>query len=101
MVRMCVAVAFFCVAFAGCAVAPSSAASGVRDADAKMVETCKYVGEVDGSSGWGGLAASAGMENAKNAAREQAATKLGATHIVWNAINGGMAPSVSGKAYKC
>lgn len=88
-------------ALSACAVAPSSAANSVRDADAKMVETCRYVGEVDGSSGWGGLAASAGMENAKNAAREQAATKLGATHIVWNSINGGMAPSVSGKAYKC
>ncbi|MEP6484215.1 MAG: hypothetical protein ABJB01_07180 [Rudaea sp.] len=84
-----------------CAVAPSTAASSVHDADAKMVESCKYVGEVDGSSGWGGLAASAGTENAKNAARDQGSKKLGATHIVWNNLNGGMAPSVSGKAYKC
>jgi hypothetical protein len=65
-----------------------------------MVTSCKYVGEVQGSSGWGNLAASAGMENAKNEARENAA-KLGATHIVWGNIAGGYSPYVSGKAYKC
>jgi hypothetical protein len=65
-----------------------------------MVASCKYLGEVQGSSGWGNLAASAGMENAKTEARENA-SKLGATHVVWNNISGGMAPSVSGKAYQC
>ena len=55
----------------GCAVAPSSTAVRVQDADAKMVMSCKYLGEVQGSSGWGNLAASAGMENAKNEARER------------------------------
>lgn len=65
-----------------------------------MVSSCKYLGEVQGSSGWGNLAASAGMENAKTEARENAA-RLGATHILWNAIAGGYAPYVSGKAYKC
>ncbi len=65
-----------------------------------MVISCKYVGEVQGSSGWGNLAASAGMENAKNEARENAA-KLGATHVVWNNIAGGYSPYVSAKAYKC
>lgn len=86
--------------FAGCAVTPSVSASRVQDADAQMVASCKYVGEVQGSSGWGGLAASAGMENAKSEARESA-TKLGATHILWNNISGGWGPSVSGKAYQC
>jgi hypothetical protein len=84
----------------GCAVAPSAAAAHVQEADAQMVTSCKYLAEVQGSSGWGNLAASAGMENAKNEARESA-TKLGATHIVWNSIAGGYAPYVSGKAYKC
>jgi len=83
-----------------CAVAPSSTAARVQDADAKMVASCKYLGEVQGSSGWGNLAASAGMENAKNEARENAA-KLGATHLLWNNINGGFSPYVSGKAYSC
>jgi len=84
----------------GCAVAPSAAAARVQEADAQMVSSCKYLGEVQGSSGWGNLAASAGMENAKTEARENAA-KLGASHILWNAIAGGYAPYVSGKAYKC
>lgn len=84
----------------GCAVAPSAAAAGVHEADASMVASCQYVGEVQGSSGWGNLAASAGMENAKNEARERA-SKLGATHVVWNNIAGGYSPYVSGKAYKC
>ncbi len=85
---------------ASCAVAPSPAASRVQEADAQMVASCKYVGEVQGSSGWGNLAASAGMENAKNEARENAA-RLGATHILWNNITGGYSPFVSGKAYRC
>ena len=84
----------------GCAVAPSTAASHVLEADAQMVVSCKFVGEVQGSSGWGNLAASAGMNNAKNEARDNAA-KLGATHIVWDNIAGGYSPYVSGKAYKC
>jgi len=86
--------------FSGCAVAPSAAAARVQEADAQMVVSCKYVGEVQGSSGWGNLAASAGMENAKSEARENAA-KLGATHVVWNSITGGYSPYVSAKAYRC
>jgi len=86
--------------FTGCAVSPSATASRVQEADAQMVASCRYVGEVQGSSGWGNLAASAGMENAKNEAREKAA-KLNATHVVWNSIVGGYSPYVSAKAYRC
>ncbi len=96
---LCAAV-LACICLSGCAVAPSAAASRVQEADAQMVASCKYIGEVQGSSGWGNLAASAGMENAKNEARENAA-KLGATHILWNNIAGGYSPYVSGKAYRC
>ena len=84
----------------GCATAPSAAAARVQEADAQMVAACQYLGDVQGSSGWGNLAASAGMENAKNEARDSAA-KLGATHIVWNNITGGYSPYVSAKAYRC
>ena len=84
----------------GCATAPSAAAARVQEADTNMVASCRYLGDVQGSSGWGNLAASAGMENAKNEARENAA-KLGATHVVWNNITGGYSPYVSAKAYKC
>jgi hypothetical protein len=86
--------------FTGCASAPSPSASRIHDADTSMVTNCKYVGEVQGSSGFGNLAASAGMENAKNEAREQA-TKLDATHVVWNNVTGGFAPNASAKAYRC
>ena len=72
---------FACLCLSGCAVAPSAFASRVQEADAQMIASCKYIGEVQGSSGWGNLAASAGMENAKNEARENAA-KLGATHVL-------------------
>lgn len=84
----------------GCATAPSPQAMAVRDADAKMVEGCQYLGDVTGTSGFGGLVASVGTKNAQNEARDQAAG-LGATHVVWNMLAGGMAPSVSGKAYRC
>jgi len=86
--------------FSGCATSPSTAAARVQEADNQMVAGCKYLGDVQGSSGWGNLAASAGMENAKNEARDSAA-KLGATHVVWNNITGGYSPYVSAKAYKC
>lgn len=85
---------------AGCATSRSPAALTVQEADANMVAGCTYLGDVTGTSGWGGLAASTGIENAKNQALERAAKK-GATHVVWNSIAGGWGPSVSGKAYRC
>ena len=84
----------------GCATTLSSSATRILDADAKMVDGCTYVGEVHGSSGWGNLAASTGIENAKNEAREKAAA-LGATHILWTNVSGGYSPYVSGRAYIC
>ena len=83
-----------------CATSRSAAANRVQEADSNMVAGCTFLGEVSGTSGWGGLAASTGIENAKNQALEQAAKK-GATHVVWNALAGGWGPSVSGKAYRC
>jgi len=83
-----------------CATSPSPGASAVRDADERTVANCTFVRSVSGTSGWGNLAASAGIENAKNEAREQAA-HAGATHIVWMSVAGGYSPNVSGSAYKC
>lgn len=84
----------------GCATGRSPAATRIQEADSNMVAGCTYLGEVSGTSGWGGLAASTGIENAKNQALDQAAKK-GATHVVWNNLAGGWSPSVSGKAYRC
>lgn len=64
------------------------------------VEDCKYISNVIGTSGWGGLASTTGINNAKEQAKQQA-IELGATHMVWQSINGGYSPSVSANAYKC
>ena len=84
----------------GCATTQSGSAARVRDADMKTVQNCQFVGDVHGTSGWGNLAASAGIQNAKNEAREQAAT-MGASHIIWTGTAGGYSPYVTGKAYNC
>ncbi len=84
----------------GCATVPSPSASKIYDADEQLVSNCKFIGNVNGTSGWGNLAASTGINNAKNEAREQAA-QLKATHIFWTAVNGGYSPNVSGNAYFC
>ena len=88
------------VTTAGCATSLSSRAMKVQDADMTIMERCKFVGDVQGSSGWGNLAASAGMQNAKNEAREQA-SELGATHVIWTSVAGGYSPFATGKAYMC
>jgi uncharacterized lipoprotein len=85
---------------AACSTSRSAAAQKVQEADSSMVAGCTFLGDVSGTSGWGGLAASTGIEYAKNQALDQAAKK-GATHVVWNTLAGGMSSSVSGKAYKC
>ena len=82
----------------GCATGLSTAGAKIQDADPKIIEGCRYLGEVHGSSGWGNLAASTGIQNAKNEAIESAAA-LGATHIIWTNIAGGYSPNVSGRAY--
>ncbi|MBY5969125.1 DUF4156 domain-containing protein [Halomonas sp. DP5Y7-2] len=78
----------------------SESATFVKAADERRVTGCKFIGEVQGSSGWGNIAASRGMDNARNEAQEEAA-KLGATHIVWMNISGGYSPFAIGRAYDC
>jgi hypothetical protein len=94
---------FFAVALllCACATAPSERAAGVKDADPRMVEACTYMGEVEGTSIWGGPGGhGAAVSNSKNEARDQAA-KLGATHIVWNSVSESSLTAVSGRAYRC
>jgi hypothetical protein len=88
------------ILLASCAVTPSKGAAQVRDADEKIIENCHFVADVEGTSGWGNLAASAGIANARNEAREKAAA-AGATHIVWRSVTGAYSPTVSGRAYQC
>jgi hypothetical protein len=83
-----------------CSCGLSPAAKTILDADDHLVANCKFLGNVHGSSGWGGFAQGAGIENAKNGAREDAA-KLGATHVVWVSESGGFMPTGSARAYQC
>ena len=85
---------------AGCATTLSPAAASIQPADQSTIVGCTFVGDVSGSSGWGNLAASQGMQNAKNEGLEQAAA-MGATHVIWVNIAGGYSPYANGKAYKC
>ena len=83
-----------------CSMASSKAGQQVKDADQATVSGCKYLGEVAGWSGWGGLASGVGMTNSQNSARNKAGA-MGATHIVWNIVSAGYTPSANGKAYRC
>lgn len=78
----------------------STTAPPIRDADASMVRQCQFLGTVSGSSGWGNILASVGMQNAQNEARANASQE-GATDIVWTNIAGGFAPFATGNAYRC
>jgi hypothetical protein len=75
----------------------------VQDADNTMVAGCAFLGTVEGGSNWGGLFAEHARNQAKKDARGDAA-KLGATHIVWENIDGGgygRTGSATGRAYDC
>jgi hypothetical protein len=74
----------------------------VRDASPQMVAGCKFLGMLQGSSGWGGAAASdVGAQNARNEVRDEAAS-LGATHVVWRSLSGGLGGGrAEGEAYSC
>lgn len=91
---------FIAVCLSGCSTKLSYQASLIQDADLHQISNCKYLGDVDGTSGFGNLAASTGINNAKNEAREKAAN-INATHIIWTTVSGGYSPFVSGKAYQC
>jgi len=83
---------------AGCATMLSVWAAKIADTDEASVAGCEFVGQVKGS--WGTLAASTGMETARNEARENAA-ELGATDIVWRSASVGYPPYMSRTAYVC
>jgi len=85
----------------GCATSLSDKAALIKDADDKMVQNCKFLGNVEGTSGLWGASASIGVANAKNEAIEKA-SKLGATHVYWIEAGAGfLHSSASGRAYDC
>lgn len=72
----------------------------VKDADARMVEGCQYLGHYVGNSGWGGAASGLGQRNAQDSVREKAAA-AGATDVVWGDVHSGWGSSANGDAYRC
>lgn len=98
MVEKTAVTAVMCLIIAGCA--SPKAVGTIKESVLTEVENCQFVTNVTGTSGWGGVAASSGINNAKEEAKQQAIDS-GATHIVWQAVNGGFSPSVSANAYKC
>jgi hypothetical protein len=90
---------------AGCA-APSAPYTEVKQGSVKpatpdRVKACEYLDDIIGTSGWYGVFATQGAENARAETINKAAS-IGATHIVWqsNAVGYG-STSVAGKAYRC
>lgn len=77
----------------------SAKAKTIHDADPQMVQGCQFLGDVQGSSEWGGPSSIA-KENARNEALEKAAS-LNATHIYWIQFTIPPNPSYYGRAYKC
>lgn len=73
----------------------------VKPATPERVKSCEYLDDIIGTSGWYGVFATQGVENARAKTMTKAAN-LGATHIVWqsNTVNYG-STSVAGKAYRC
>ena len=73
----------------------------VAPATEETVKACEYLDDVVGTSGWYGVFASRGIENARSEAMSKAA-EIGATHIVWQSNNTNYgSTSVSAKAYRC
>lgn len=75
--------------------------AGVKVAEEAQVASCQYLDTVQGTSGWYGLLAQRGVDNARKEALRQA-HEIAATHVVWiPASQGHGSTQVLGKAYRC
>lgn len=90
------------VALAACATSEQPiGVPGIQSATEQQVAACKYLDTVAGASGWYGVFARKGLENARLAALEQAQA-LGATHVVWQPLAQGHGSSqAAGRAFRC
>ncbi len=81
--------------------APEVTQATVRDADATTVANCQFLDTITQSQYSGMLFAGSGLQAAQGKVRN-AAAGIGATHIVWGAMNsGGAIQSATGSAYRC
>ncbi|MGZ3769535.1 MAG: hypothetical protein ACXVCP_12445 [Bdellovibrio sp.] len=74
---------------AGCATNRTAEAQRIVETDENAIKSCHLLGEVSGSSHYGGFAMQEfGKTNAKNEAVNQA-VNMQATHLVWKKAEGG------------
>jgi hypothetical protein len=81
-----------------CAFEPTYRGQKIQPAYPEMVKACSFVGEVTGSSNVSYTPL--GRQYAKYRAMDEAG-RLGATHIVWEAMTTGVHPTAYGRAYRC
>jgi len=93
--------------FAAASVVVTGAAYAATTADAMIVKdestvaSCEFLGEVKGSSAWGGLVTNMAYNRARDALKKRA-REIGATHIVLlDSSSGPMGSNMLGNAYKC
>ena len=90
-----------CILLSACS-ALSDKAALVHEADRELVkqQNCKFLGNVSITTSTQGQTFAAGIDTAKNLAREEAAD-MGASHIVWTDTERGFVTTVKGEAYDC
>lgn len=92
----------FCISLltllSGCAFEPTYRGQKVHPAYPEMVKNCDFIGEVTGCSNYSYTPF--GRQFAKYRAMDEAA-RIGATHIVWEAMTTGVHPTAYGRAYRC
>lgn len=81
-----------------CAFEPTYRGQRVQPAYPEMVKNCRFLGEVTGVSSISYLPL--GRQYAKYRAMDDAG-RIGATHVVWEAMTTGVHPTVYGRAYRC
>jgi len=92
----------------GCAPTLATPGAKIMMVDAKMVENCKFLGDVNSCDQdeapplWPPAGESTGIEveNARYKALQRAAA-LGATHILWTGVREGDRICASGRVYEC
>jgi len=85
----------------GCAPALTPSGAKVAESDGRGLESCKFLGSVQGSNTAGSAFTESSLERARIRARNEAGN-LGATHVVWDSmLKSGITHTVSAKAYAC
>ncbi len=81
-----------------CAFEPSYRGQKIHPAYPEMVKNCTFIGEVIGTSHLSYTPL--GRQYAKYRAMDEAG-RIGATHVVWEAMTSGVHPTAYGRAYRC